>query len=126
MRIAALAGLALFVAGIAAPVAAKPPVVVELYTAQGCSSCVHSGDLIGDLAGRPHVLALTFGVDYWDYLGWPDSFAQPAFAARQRAYMKAMGVRDVYTPQVVIDGRSQAAAVSDASVDKLIAVAARA
>lgn len=126
MRIAALAGLALLLAGFAAPAATRTPVVVELYTAQGCSSCLGSSELIGDLADRPHVLALTFGVDYWDYLGWPDSFAQSAFTARQRAYMKAMGLRDVYTPQLVIDGRSQAAAVAGAAVDQLIAAAARA
>jgi hypothetical protein len=116
----------LSLASLAAPAAARTPVVVELYTAQGCSSCLKSGELIDDLANRPHVLPLTFGVDYWDYLGWPDSFAQPEFAERQRAYMKAMGLRDVYTPQVVVDGRTQAAALGDRSVDKLITAAARA
>jgi hypothetical protein len=111
---------------MAAPATARAPVVVELFTAQGCSSCLKSGELIDALASRAHVLPLTFGVDYWDYLGWPDSFAQPEFAQRQRAYMKAMGLRDVYTPQVVVDGHTQGAGVADGSIDKLIAAAARA
>ena len=62
---------------------------------------------MADLAARKDVLALTFPVDYWDYLGWKDTFAQPQFSARQRAYMKAAGLRDVYTPQVVVDGAPQ-------------------
>jgi hypothetical protein len=83
-------------------------VVAELFTSQGCSACAAADDLPAALADRPDVLALTFPVDYWDYLGWRDTYAQPAFSDRQRAYAKAMGVREVYTPQVVVDGVSQA------------------
>ena len=89
---------------------AKRPVVVELFTSQGCGACTRANALVADLAERPDVLALTFPVDYWDYLGWKDTFARPEFSARQRAYMKAAGQREVYTPQVVIDGAPQAPA----------------
>jgi len=83
-------------------------VVVELFTSQGCGACTKANALIADLADRRDVLALTFPVDYWDYLGWKDTFAKPEFSARQRAYMKAAGQREVYTPQVVVDGAPQA------------------
>jgi hypothetical protein len=80
-------------------------VVAELYTSQGCSACRGADQLSADLEGRKGVLVLTFPVNYWDYLGWRDTFAQPAFSERQKAYAKALGVREVYTPQVVIQGR---------------------
>ncbi|WP_426041825.1 DUF1223 domain-containing protein [Brevundimonas sp. TWP2-3-4b1] len=83
------------------------PVVVELFTAQGCSGCPAANQVVEGLAGEPGVIALTYAVDYWDYLGWPDTFAKPEFAQRQRAYQTAMRLRNVYTPQIVIDGRRQ-------------------
>jgi hypothetical protein len=86
----------------------KRPVVVELFTSQGCGACTKANALIADQAERKDVLALTFPVDYWDYLGWKDTFARPEFSARQRAYMKQAGQREVYTPQVVVDGVPQA------------------
>lgn len=78
--------------------------VVELFTSQGCSSCPPADKLLGKLAQRDDVIALTFPVDYWDYLGWKDTLASPAFSARQRAYAKARRDGKVYTPQVVVDG----------------------
>lgn len=83
------------------------PVVVELFTAQGCSGCPEANLAVEALADEPGVLALTYAVDYWDYLGWPDTFARPEFAQRQNAYRAALRIRNVYTPQVVIDGRLQ-------------------
>ena len=83
------------------------PVVVELFTAQGCSSCPEANRVVEALAEEPGVIALTYAVDYWDYLGWPDTFARPEVAQRQRAYQSAMRLRGVYTPQIVIDGRRQ-------------------
>jgi len=83
------------------------PVVVELFTAQGCSGCPAANQVVEGLAEEPGVIALTYAVDYWDYLGWPDTFAKPEFAQRQRAYQAAMRLRNVYTPQVVIDGSRQ-------------------
>ena len=112
---------------MSAPAAAatKPPVVVELFTAQGCSSCRAANTHLADLADDPGVLALTFAVDYWDYLGWRDTFAQPAFAERQKAYARKLAVREVYTPQVVIDGRYQTGGVRADKVDALVAQAAK-
>ncbi len=83
------------------------PVVVELFTAQGCSGCPAANQVVEALSDEPGVIALTYAVDYWDYLGWPDTFAKPEFAQRQRAYQSALRLRNVYTPQVVIDGRRQ-------------------
>jgi len=118
---AAFVALGFSLAAFAPPSAARTPVVVELFTSQGCSSCVASGDLIGDLASRPNVLALTFSVDYWDYLGWPDTFARPEFADRQRDYLKRLAVRGGgVTPQVVVDGRLQVEAVRPDQVDALV------
>lgn len=83
------------------------PVVVELFTAQGCVACPEANRLVEDLAERPGIIALTYSVDYWDYLGWTDTFAKPEFADRQRAYQDNLRLRDVYTPQIVVDGRRQ-------------------
>ena len=106
-RIALLPLCLVLFAGPAFAAKAKRPVVVELFTSQGCGACTKANALVADLAERKDVLALTFPVDYWDYLGWKDTFARPEFSARQRAYMKAAGQREVYTPQVVIDGAPQ-------------------
>jgi len=88
-------------------VAAKQPVVVELFTAQGCSSCGKVDVSVGQLADQPGILVLTWPVDYWDYLGWKDTLAKPEFTTRQRDYDRRFGLRDVYTPQVIVDGRLQ-------------------
>jgi hypothetical protein len=101
------------------------PTVVELFTSQGCSSCVNAGQLVASLDDKPDVLTLTFPVDYWDYLGWRDTMAKPEFSERQRLYMHALALRDVYTPQVVVDGRLQAAAVDRVTIEKLIRSAER-
>ena len=102
------------------------PVVVELFTAQGCSSCTAASAHVSGLAADKGVIALTFAVDYWDYLGWKDTFAKPEFADRQRDYDKRFGVAEVFTPQVVVDGRAQTAAVKGDAVDKLVREARRA
>ncbi|WP_269714523.1 DUF1223 domain-containing protein [Caulobacter sp. NIBR2454] len=99
---------------------AKTPVVVELFTAQGCAPCVKANEHVAAMADRPGLLPLTFSVDYWDYLGWADTFAKPAFADRQRAYVAKLQLRDPYTPQVVIDGRAQASGAKPQDVDKLV------
>ena len=118
---AAFVALGFSLAAFIFPAQARQPIVVELFTSQGCSSCVASGDLIGDLIARPNVLALTFSVDYWDYLGWVDTFAKPEFAERQRDYLKRLSVRGGgVTPQVVVDGRLQVAAAQPDQVDALV------
>lgn len=83
------------------------PVVIELFTAQGCAGCPEANARFEAAAGEPGVIALTWAVDYWDYLGWEDTFARPEFAQRQRDYRRPLRLRDVSTPQVVIDGHRQ-------------------
>ncbi len=104
---------------------AKSPVVVELFTSQGCSSCLKADGLMGDVADRPGILALTYAVDYWDYLGWRDTFAKEDYSTRQRAYMKRMSGREVYTPQIVVNGTAETAAIHTDKVDQLISKARR-
>lgn len=83
----------------------RPTGVVELFTSQGCSSCPPADRVLGELTRRPDTLALAWHVDYWDYLGWKDTFARPANTKRQKAYARALSRRNVYTPQAVINGR---------------------
>lgn len=79
-------------------------VVVELYTSQGCSSCPPADALLAELAEQPGVIPLALHVDYWDYIGWKDDFANPGFTKRQKAYAKAAGERMIYTPQMIVGG----------------------
>lgn len=118
MRKGALFSLVLL--ALPAAAAAKPPVVVELYTAQGCASCAEANTYAAKLADRPGVLVLTFPVDYWDYLGWADTFAKPEYADRQKAYVAKLSLREPYTPQVIVDGRAQAPGLQPDRVEKLV------
>jgi hypothetical protein len=86
--------------------AADSKVVVELFTSQGCSSCPAADKLLGEFAQNSKYLALSFPVDYWDYLGWRDTLAKPANSKRQRGYSER-GSHEVYTPQVVVNGVTQ-------------------
>jgi hypothetical protein len=83
------------------------PVVVELFTSQGCSSCPPADELLTTLAQQDDVIALALHVDYWDYLGWKDSFGKPRHTARQKAYAKAARSRTIYTPEMVIQGQER-------------------
>jgi hypothetical protein len=83
---------------------AGPKAVVELFTSQGCASCPPADAKLVELAKDPDLLALTLPVDYWDYLGWADTLADPAHSARQRGYAEARGDRMVFTPQMVVNG----------------------
>jgi hypothetical protein len=103
----------------AAP-APRTPVVVELFTSQGCSSCPPADAYFGELVKRPDVIALAFHVDYWNYIGWSDPFAKPWASARQRAYRESLKTRFVYTPQVVVDGDAQAVGSNESACDRLI------
>ena len=92
-------------AGLALPAHAQTsPVVIELYTSQGCSSCPPADALMHELTERDDVVPLALHVDYWDYIGWKDSYAKSAHTARQRAYARAAGDRTIYTPQMIVDG----------------------
>jgi len=104
-----LAGLlaAAAVVAVSHPARSEPqPVVVELFTSQGCSSCPPADRLLAELADDEDVIALALHVDYWDYIGWEDSFARPEHTTRQKAYARAAGKRMIYTPQMVVAGTS--------------------
>ncbi len=99
---------------------AKEPAVLELFTSQGCSSCPPADALLGRLARQKGVIALSYSVDYWDYLGWHDTLASPANSARQRAYARARGDGQVYTPQIVINGMRHAVGSNGAAIETAI------
>ncbi len=110
---------ALCVAATAAPAgAAQRPIVVELFTSEGCSSCPPADALLAELATRPDVLALSFDVDYWDRLGWKDPFSSPQATARQQDYARLLGTGTVYTPQIVVDGRWEGVGSDRAAVEQ--------
>jgi len=89
-----------------APVQAQSgPVVVELFTSQGCSSCPPADALMQKLAARDDVIALALHVDYWDYIGWKDEYGDPSYSQRQKAYAQAGGRKMVYTPQMIVNGQ---------------------
>jgi len=101
---------------------AETPVVVELFTAQGCTGCPAANQSVVRMAAQdPKVVVLTYGVDYWDYLGWSDTFARPEFSQRQRAYRQALGLRSLATPQVVISGQKSVTQTRQADLMAAIA-----
>lgn len=107
-------------AGIVPSSAAVRPVVVELFTSQGCSSCPPADAFMGDLAGREGIIGLSLNVDYWDYIGWRDTLASPTHTRRQRSYAARRGDGRVYTPQMVINGRDHAVGSDRGTVLRLI------
>jgi len=109
-----------------APAAAgERPLVVELFTSEGCSSCPPADAVLAELGGRPDVLALSFHVNYWDRLGWKDPFSSPAATERQQRYASLLGLATVYTPQIVIDGKWQAVGSDRAKVAHALVSARR-
>lgn len=97
------------------------PVVVELFTSQGCSSCPPADRLLKRLTERGDVIALALHVDYWDYIGWVDEFADPAFTKRQKRYAKAAGRHMIYTPQMIVNGLDDLVGAHDLKLTDLIA-----
>src|SRR5580704_9265238 len=106
---------------IVRPAHADPRAVIELFTSQGCSSCPPADKIIGELAKDPSVIALSMPIDYWDYLGWKDTLADARFSARQKAYSQVRGDRDVYTPQVVVNGSAHVVGSDLAGIESAIA-----
>ena len=111
-------------AAVATPLrAGEKTVVVELFTSQGCSSCPPADALMEKLVAKDHVIALSLHVDYWDYIGWKDRFASPNNTKRQRAYAPKLGMRYVYTPQMIVQGANHA---TGSDRDKILALIAKA
>ena len=116
--LSALAGCALAAPAFAAD--AGHPVVVELFQSQGCSSCLPANAHVLAIAQRPDVLALSWAVTYWDYLGWKDTFGTAAFTQRQYEYAHALGHDGVFTPQIVVNGRVDGVGTQDGELAGLI------
>ena len=102
------------------PAHADPRAVVELFTSQGCSSCPSADKVLGELAKDPSIIALSMPIDYWDYLGWKDTLADARFSARQKAYSRVRGDREVYTPQAVINGSTHVIGSDRAGIEEAI------
>ena len=112
---------ALALTGPVAASAAQPTAVVELFTSQGCSSCPPANDNLTKLiASRRDVLALSFGVTYWDQLGWKDTFASPVYTDRQWRYARTLGHSNVFTPQVVVNGRADGVGAGAGEIEALV------
>ncbi len=94
--------------------------VIELFTSQGCSSCPEADELLNRLARRPEVIALSFPVSYWDYLGWKDTLARPENTERQRNYAKILGDGEVYTPQAIVNGMQNCLGNSLADIESAV------
>ncbi len=120
-RLAGAAALSLSFVFAHATLAAGPLTVVELFTSQGCSSCPPANENVRALSDRADVLALSFGVTYWDHLGWKDTFAQPKFTARQVDYARALGHNGPFTPQVVVDGKADVVGAAKGEIERLMA-----
>jgi hypothetical protein len=108
------------IVAIIRPAHADPRAVIELFTSQGCSSCPPADKILGELAKDPSVIALSMPIDYWDYLGWKDTLADSRFSARQKAYSQVRGDREVYTPQVVVNGSMHVIGSDRAGIESAI------
>lgn len=119
-----LFALFLLVPGLACVARADDtPIVVELFTAQGCSSCPPADKYLGELAKRPDILALAFHVDYWNYIGWPDPYSKPWATRRQRDYSEKLKQRFVYTPEMVVQGAAEGVGSERETIEALIRTA---
>jgi len=116
-----IAGTALLAGGTAAAEPKGGPWSVELFTSQGCSSCPPADLNLGKLARRPDIVALSFHVDYWDYIGWKDRFATKENTERQRVYARTLRQRYVYTPEMVVDGHAHEPGTKVGAIESLLA-----
>ncbi|HTV36387.1 MAG TPA: DUF1223 domain-containing protein [Xanthobacteraceae bacterium] len=120
-RLASASTVAIFLIASLGFARAAPRAVLELFTSQGCSSCPPADKLLGEYAKDPSVVALSLPINIWDYLGWKDTLALPGHTARQRAYAELRGDRQVYTPQIVVNGTMHALGSDRAAIDRAIA-----
>ncbi|MCB0497272.1 MAG: DUF1223 domain-containing protein [Cyclobacteriaceae bacterium] len=97
--------------------------VVELFTSQGCSSCPSADKFLAELGKREDVLALSFHVSYWNYLGWKDPYSSEEFTNRQRTYARKMNLSSVYTPQMIVNGKDEFVGSNKAKAEAAIASA---
>ena len=111
--------------GITPAPTAERPIVVELFTSEGCSSCPPADTLLSELAKRPDILALSFHVDYWDRLGWKDPYSSREATERQNHYATLFDLATVYTPQIVVDGKWQAVGSDRADIEHALGLARR-
>ncbi|WP_246215958.1 DUF1223 domain-containing protein [Microvirga makkahensis] len=103
------------------PALAEPPrAVVELFTSQGCSNCPPADALLVEYSRRPDIVALSFPVNYWDYLGWKDTLAHAEFTNRQKDYAHARSDRQVFTPQMIVNGKKSCIGSDRAQIEKAI------
>ncbi len=110
----------LLLATIVVARAGQPRALLELFTSQGCSSCPAADKLLGELGTDPSLVVMSVPIDYWDYLGWKDTLASPAHSARQRAYARVRGDRQVYTPQIVVNGAMHVLGSDRAAIERVI------
>jgi hypothetical protein len=108
-------------ASIVSAAAQEPRAVLELFTSQGCSSCPAADKLLGELSRDPSLITLSLPVDYWDYLGWKDTLALHGHTSRERAYAETRGDREVYTPQVVVNGLAHVIGSDRKAIEEAIA-----
>jgi hypothetical protein len=113
--LAALAGF-----GFASLAQAEPKAVVELFTSQGCSSCPPADEFLGDLKTRDDLIVLSLPVDYWDYLGWKDTFGKPEHSERQYAFFNDTATTEIYTPQIIVNGGDHYVGSHRTAVEKAI------
>lgn len=106
---------------VASTGAIAQPVVVELFTSEGCSSCPPADALVGELAKRPGVIALSYHVDYWDDRGWKDRFSLPEATLRQRGYVRRLSRAGAFTPQIVVSGDTSLVGSNRVEVEKAVA-----
>jgi hypothetical protein len=122
---AALAILAFATPGLAEPMSPMPSAVLELFTSQGCSSCPPADAILAELGKKPGNIALSYSVDYWNYLGWRDTLSSAANSERQREYARMRGDGRVYTPQVVVDGITHVVGSNEAAIEMATRSAAK-
>jgi hypothetical protein len=120
LRFSFLAILASLFAGSIQAAQAEPKAIVELFTSQGCSASLKADKLTAELAAKGEVILLTLPVDYWDYLGWKDTYGSVGNTARQRAYARARSDRKVFTPQIVVNGIAPAVANNRSAIQDAV------
>src|SRR3954470_13311811 len=122
--LAASAALLMIAPAAAAEVRDHPKAVVELFTSQGCASCPQADARMNELGKQPDVIALAYHVDYWDYIGWKDTFGMAANSERQKSYAQSWGTSRIYTPELVVNGAKGVIASHEDDVKKALGAAA--